>query len=80
MTICRLPLGRRSLLAGAVAVSAFAAASAVEAQNPPPSPPTRLRGAIAEIDASLGRTLRYFADNYNYTPILDALRINDAEP
>ncbi|MFO1083549.1 MAG: hypothetical protein U1E21_03205 [Reyranellaceae bacterium] len=50
MTICRLPLGRRSLLAGAVAVSAFAAASAVEAQNPPPSPPTRLRGAIAEID------------------------------
>lgn len=35
---------------------------------------------IAEIDASLGRTLRYFADNYNYTPILDALRINDAEP
>jgi hypothetical protein len=50
MTICRLPLGRRSLLAGAVTVSAFAAASAVEAQNPPPSPPTRLRGAIAEID------------------------------
>ena len=35
---------------------------------------------IAEIDASLGRTLRYFADNYNYTPILDALQIKDAEP
>lgn len=47
---CRSPMGRRSLLAGTAALLAVTAVPIVEAQTPPPSPPTRLRGAIAAID------------------------------
>lgn len=51
LTDCRSPMGRRSLVAGAATLLAFTAISIVEAQTPPPSPPTRLRGAIAAIDS-----------------------------
>ena len=43
-------INRRSLLASTIGLLAFATVPAVEAQNPPPSPPTRLRGSIAAID------------------------------
>lgn len=51
MTIRRSMTSRRPLLAGAAAaLLGCAAVSAAEAQTPPASPPTRLRGAIAAID------------------------------
>ncbi|MFO1158361.1 MAG: hypothetical protein U1E60_05955 [Reyranellaceae bacterium] len=40
----------RTLMAGAAALLAFVVVPTVEAQNPPSSPPTRLRGSIAAID------------------------------
>ncbi|MGD9882767.1 MAG: hypothetical protein AB7F22_07430 [Reyranella sp.] len=43
-------MGRRPLLGGTAMLLGFAAIPAVEAQTPPSSPPTRLRGAIAAID------------------------------
>jgi hypothetical protein len=50
MTIRRSMMGRRPLLAGTAALLGFATVPGVEAQTPPASPPTRLRGSIAAID------------------------------
>lgn len=51
MTIRRSMMGRRPLLTGTAAMLlGCAVIPIVEAQTPPPSPPTRLRGSIAAID------------------------------
>ena len=40
----------RSMVAGTLTALTFMAVTVAEAQNPPPSPPTRLRGTISAID------------------------------